>query len=100
MSLQERFCNGIYMASNSFAMLWISSEVISLSWFCCSFFFAQILVYNMPMIDFAGDELTLYIGMQGLAIFINRIYALDISESSCYYICLCVYYHFFKYMSY
>ena len=67
MNVRERFCNGIYMASNSFAMLWFHPKLlIYLGFAAIIYFFAQILVYNMPMPGFAGDELTIFIGMQSL----------------------------------
>jgi len=67
MNVWERFCNGIYTASNSFAMLWFHPKLlIYLGFAAITYFFAQILVYNIPMRGFAGDELTIFIGMQGL----------------------------------
>ena len=67
MRIQERFRNGMYMASNSFAMLWLHPKLlIYLGMAAIVYFFAQVLVYNMPVVGFAGDGLTLFIGMQGL----------------------------------
>lgn len=67
MSLLGRFGNGMYMASYSFAMLWSHPGLlIYLGVAAFIYFVAQLLVYNMPAIGFAGDEFTLFIGMQGL----------------------------------
>lgn len=67
MSLKERFFNGVYTASHSFAMLWTHPELLLyLGLAAIVYFLAQVLVCNIPLIGFAGDELTLFIGMQGL----------------------------------
>ena len=67
MSIQERFREGIYTASNSFAMLYVHPKLlIYLGIAAVLYFFAQVLVYNVPVVGFAGDELTLFIGMQGI----------------------------------
>lgn len=67
MSMQERFREGIFAASHSFAMLYAHPKLlIYLGFAVVLYFFAQILVYNMPMIGFAGDELTLFLGMHGI----------------------------------
>lgn len=67
MSIQERFRKGIYMASHSFAMLYAHPKLlVYLGFAAVMYFFAQVLVYNMPMIGFAGDEITIFIGMQGM----------------------------------
>ena len=67
MSVKKHFCNGLYMASNSFAMLWMHPGLlVYLGLAAIVYFIAQILAYNMPMIGFAGDEFTLFIGLQGL----------------------------------
>jgi hypothetical protein len=67
MGMSERFRNGVYMASNSFAMLWDHPGLlIYLGGAAFVYLLVQLLVYNIPMIGFAGDELTIFIGMQGL----------------------------------
>jgi len=67
MSMSERFRNGMYMASNSFAMLWDHPVLlVYLGVAALVYLLVQLLVYNIPMIGFAGDELTIFIGMQGL----------------------------------
>jgi hypothetical protein len=67
MSIQERFREGIYAASHSFAMLYVHPKLlIYLGVAAVLYFLMQVLVYNMPMIGFAGDELMLFIGMQGI----------------------------------
>jgi hypothetical protein len=67
MSMQERFREGIYTASHSFAMLYEHPKLlVYLSVAAVLYFFAQVLVYNVPLVGFAGDELTLFIGMQGI----------------------------------
>lgn len=67
MSIKERFREGIYMASHSFAMLYANPKLLVYLGFAAAIYFlAQVLVYNMPMVGFAGDELTLFIGMQGV----------------------------------
>jgi hypothetical protein len=67
MSMQERFREGIYASSHSFAMLYAHKKLlIYLGIAAVLYFFVQVLVCNMPMIGFAGDELTLFIGMQGI----------------------------------
>jgi len=67
MNVQERFRNGMYIASHSFAMLWDHPGLlIYLGVAALVYLLGQLLVYNIPMIGFAGDELTIFIGMQGL----------------------------------
>lgn len=67
MNMSERFRNGIYMASNSFAMLWDHPVLlVYLGVAALVYLLVQLLVYNIPIIGFAGDELTIFIGMQGL----------------------------------
>jgi hypothetical protein len=67
MSIQERFRDGIYTASHSFAMLYAHPKLlVYLGFAALIYFFAQVLVYNMPLIGFAGDEFTIFIGIQGL----------------------------------
>lgn len=66
MTISERFWTGLYLASNSFAFLWQHPELfVYLGSAAFVYFVAQFFSYNMPIVGFAGDEVTMFIGMQG-----------------------------------
>lgn len=66
MTFSERFWTGVYMANNSFGLLWQHPRLfVYLGGAALVYFFAQLVSYNMPIVGFAGDEVTMFIGMQG-----------------------------------
>jgi hypothetical protein len=67
MSMPDRFRAGVYAASDSFAMLCgHPGLLVYLGIAALVYFFIQLLAYNVPMLGFAGDGLTVFIGMRGL----------------------------------
>ena len=66
MSFSERFWTGLYLASDSFTLLWQHPRLfVYLGAAAIVYFFVQLMSYNMPIVGFAGDEVTMFIGMQG-----------------------------------
>lgn len=62
MSMQARFCSGMYLASNSFAMLWTHPVLlIYLGLAAMIYFFAQIIVCNMG--GFSYSEFAFFSGL-------------------------------------
>lgn len=66
MSFSKQFWSGVYLASNSFAFLGQHPCLfVYLGIAAIFYFFVQLISYNMTIVGFAGDEITIFIGLQG-----------------------------------
>lgn len=97
MGIVERFWIGIYLASNSFWLLWQHKKLlIYLSGTAIAYFFIQLFLYNVPLFGFAGDEFMMLITLQGLHYSLevaHWLYYVVLALATFGYICVLTFFH-------